>query len=192
MRTGWIGLALLSVATPAIAQQGTGAQGGVFGGSAPRFIPTAIWQRLLERPENAPDALTLPVSKAAAWAAVEAAFKEFDLPVTVTDSAAGEIATVGAKMYKRIGKKPISDFLRCGDGAAGPNADMYVVYVSALGVVKPNGKTDQTIGIRLTGQAVDLPNGRSDVVDCTSSGVFETLFTKRVAKQLTVPATSKP
>jgi hypothetical protein len=123
---------------------------------------------------------------------VEAAFREFDLPITVSDSAAGEVGTVRAKLYKRMGKKAISDFLRCGDGATGPNADMYVVYVSALSVVRPSGTGDQTIGVMLTGQAVDLPNGRSDVVDCTSSGIFETLFTKRVAKQLATQPTSKP
>ena len=181
----------LLVAIPAAAQTNpAGVAAGVFGGSAPRFIPTSLWQRMLERPEDAPDPLTLTVPRDSAWNAVESVLKGFDLPITFSDPASGQMGSVKSKLYKRMGKQAISEFLRCGEGTAGANADMYVVYVTAVAIVTDGGNGNQTIGVLLTGQAVDLPNGRSDPVDCTSSGRFENRFTKELVKRLGVLAVS--
>jgi hypothetical protein len=153
-------------------------------GSAPRFVPNDIWQRMMERPENAPDGLVVQTDLATAWAALVETFKEFDIPVTFSDKAAGEIGMVRAKLYKRMGKHPISRFLRCGEGTAGPNADMYVVFTSVLGYVRPVDAGNVMLYGLIAGQAVDLPNGRNDVVDCTSSGQFETLIVRSLTKRL--------
>ena len=177
----------LLVAIPAAAQ----GQAGVFGGRASRFIPSSLWERMLERPKDAPEPLTVTVSRDSAWTAVESVLKSFDLPITFSDPASGQMGSVKSKLYKRMGKQAISEFLRCGEGTAGANADMYVVYVTAVAIVTDGGNGNQTIGVLLTGQAVDLPNGRSDPVDCTSSGRFENRFTKELVKRFGVLAVSQ-
>ena len=57
-------------------------------------------------------------------------FKAFDIPVSYSDQTAGELGTVKAKVMRRLGKEPLSNYLRCGEGLTGPNADSYVVYLS--------------------------------------------------------------
>jgi hypothetical protein len=154
------------------------------GGWVSRFVPAEIFQRMLERPERAPDALFLKVDANAAWAAMETTLKELDVPAGFSDRSAGEMGAVKAKHYKRMGKASLSEYLRCGEGTAGPNADMYVVYVSVVGFVRtmPDGETGlQTM---IAGQAVDLPNGRNEVIECTSSGQFESKAAKLLAKKL--------
>jgi hypothetical protein len=154
------------------------------GGWVSRFVPAEIFQRMLERPERAPDALFLKVDTNAAWAAMETTLKELDVPAGFSDRSAGEMGAVKAKHYKRMGKASLSEYLRCGEGTAGPNADMYVVYVSVVGFVRtmPDGETGlQTM---IAGQAVDLPNGRNEVIECTSSGQFESKAAKLLAKKL--------
>ena len=154
------------------------------GYTSPRFVPLDVWQRMLERPEDAPEAMVVEIDQDAAWAALETTFKELEVPVTFSDKAAGEMGMVRAKLYKRMGKNPISRYLRCGEGTAGPNAEMYVVYVSVLGIVRPAGVGKHLLYGMITGHAVDLPNGRNDVVPCTSSGQFEMLVVKGLNKRL--------
>jgi hypothetical protein len=151
-----------------------------------RFVPLDVWQRMLERPENAPEALVVGLDQDAAWAALEATFKELEVPIAFSDKAAGEMGMVRAKLYKRMGKHPISRYLRCGEGTAGPNADMYVVYVSVLGFVRPTPNGQRMLYAMIAGQAVDLPNGRNEMMDCTSSGQFETLVIKALTKRLII------
>lgn len=157
---------------------------GNAGGWVSRFVPADIFQRMLERPERAPDAILLKVDATAAWTAMEATLKELDVPAGFADRSAGEMGTVKAKLYKRMGKASLSEYLRCGEGTTGPNADMYVVYVSVVGFVRtmPSGETGlQTM---IAGQAVDLPNGRNEIIGCTSSGQFELKAAKLLAKKL--------
>lgn len=149
-----------------------------------RFVPLDVLQRMQERPENAPEALVVELDQDAAWAALEATFKDLEVPVSFSDKGAGEMGMVRAKLYKRMGKQPISRYLRCGEGTAGPNADMYVVYVSVLGFVRPTASGQRMIYGMIAGQAVDLPNGRNEIMDCTSSGQFETLVIKALTKRL--------
>ena len=182
------GIGMLAILLPGVAVgQSTSAPAtsGVAGGFNSRFIPVEIWTRMLERPENAADGgFVVDASPDSVWVALTDVLKRFEVPFTYNDRAAGEMGIVKAKLYKRIGKSALSDFLRCGEGTSGPNADMYVVYVSIAAFVKA-GTGNQTSGAAfIGGEAVDLPNGRNDVVPCTSSGQFETKIANAVRKRL--------
>jgi hypothetical protein len=188
-RTGVLVAAVLTagIVTPGWAQQTNPTSiSSSFGSSAPRFVPLDVWQRMLERPEDAPEAMIVEGTADVVWGALEGVFKELDVPTGFSDKSAGELGVVRAKLYKRMGKRSLSQYLRCGEGTAGPNADMYVVYVSVLGFVKPAGAGKQAAYGMITGHAQDLPNGRNDIVPCTSSGSFETLVVKALAKRLLV------
>ncbi len=184
----WLGMTIVALLLPGVAAaQSSSAPttSGVFGGTASHFIPRDIWNRMLERPEDAGDGgflVEAPID--AVWTALSEVLKEFDVPISFSDRAAGEMGTIKAKMYKRLGRAAVSEFLRCGEGTSGPNADMYVVYVSVAAFVKP-GTGNQTAAMAMIGgEAVDLPNGRNDVVPCTSSGRFELKVATAVRKRL--------
>lgn len=193
MRTSW-GLALMATlaATNLASQQNpTGISNS--GGWVSRFVPQGVFQRMLERPERAPDALLVKVDREAAWAAMEATLKELGVPleqpapVSFADKVAGEMGVNHAKLYKRIGKSPLSEYLRCGEGTAGPNADMYVVYLTVIGFVRPAADGELALQTMITGDAVDLPNGRNEVLPCNSSGQFEMKAQRGLAKRLLLP-----
>jgi len=174
----------LALRADVVAQQPSAPPSGQYGGLSSRFIPTDIWTRMLERPEDAPSSFTVTASRDSAWVALQDAFKQLDVPLDFSDKVAGEMGTVRAKLYRRLGKAPVSDFLRCGEGISGPNADSYVVYLSVVGFVRPAQDGGTTVVALITGQAVDLPNGRNDVVPCTTTGKLEDKVAKSVIKRL--------
>lgn len=181
-----LALALL-LGAPALgtAQTNTPAVSGVAGAFNSRFIPTDLFTRMVERPEGSRDAsfrIEAPVDSV--WVAMTDVMKQLDVPVSYADRAAGEMGTVKAKSYKRLGKYALSDLLRCGEGASGPNADMYVVYVSVAAFVKAGPGKETSVAAFIGGDAVDLPNGRNDVVPCSTSGQFEGKFAALLKKRM--------
>lgn len=171
-------------ARPAYAQP---AASGVFGGFAPRFVPLEVWTRMLTRPESAPGAFVVAAPADSVWVALGEVLKRFDVPVGYADRAAGETGVIKVKLYRRMGKEPLSNYLRCGEGLTGPNADTYVMYLSAVGMIKAGADGKTTVLTLISGDAIDVPNGRNDVVPCTSSGQFEAKVAKAVRKRLGVP-----
>ena len=93
-----------------------------------------------------------------------------------------------AKVYRYLGKQRLSSYLRCGEGVTGPNADAYVVYLSFLGFLRRDADRKVTLFSLLTAQAVDLAGGRSDAVDCTSTGRLEQRVADQVRARLVLPA----
>ncbi len=157
---------------------------GSTGGFNSRFIPPEILSRMMERPSELPASVTVVAPRDSAWKALSEVLKGFDIAVSYSDPAAGEIGTIKSKIMRRLGKEPLSSYLRCGEGLTGPNADSYVVYLSLAGFVKPAADGQTTIATLLTAQAIDLPNGRNDVMDCTTTGRLESKIGKAVQIRL--------
>lgn len=166
------------------AQNPTAVPSGSTGAINSRFIPPDILTRMMERPSELPLSVVVTSTRDAAWVALTEAFKAFDIPLSYDDQAAGELGTVKAKVMRRLGKEPLSNYLRCGEGLTGPNADSYVVYLSVAGFVKPAANGQITVATLVTAHAIDLPNGRNDVMYCTTSGRLEDKIAKAVQKRL--------
>ncbi len=154
------------------------------GSFSSRFIPPEILSRMMERPSELPSSVMVAAPRDSAWKALSEVLKSLDIPTSYSDAAAGEIGTVKAKIMRRLGKEPLSSYLRCGEGLTGPNADSYVVYLSLAGFVKPAADGQTAIATLLTAQAIDLPNGRNDVMDCTTTGRLEAKIGKAVQIRL--------
>jgi len=91
---------------------------------------------------------------------------------------------VQTKTMRRLGKEALSVYLRCGEGLTGPNADSYVVYLSVAGFVKPAADNQLTVAVLVTAHAIDLPNGRNEVMYCHTTGRLEDRVGKAVQKRL--------
>ncbi len=177
---------LLGVSVAAPAQNPTAVASGSTGAISSRFIPPELLSRMMERPAELPSSVTVAGGRDAAWLALTEVFKSFDIPVSYSDQAAGEVGTIKAKMMRRLGKQPLSQYLRCGEGLVGPNADSYVVYFSIAGFVKPAPRDEVTVATLVTAHAIDLPNGRNDVMYCTTTGRLEEKIAKAVQLRLLV------
>ena len=172
-----------------------GGRGGLLGQNPPsvptstgafssRFIPPEILSRMMERPNELPASVLVAAPRDSAWVALSAAFKKLDIPLSYTDSVAGQLGVVKAKFMRRLGKEPLSTYLRCGEGLTGPNADSYVVYLSVAGFVKPAPDGQIAVATLVTAHAIDLPNGRNDVMYCTTTGQLEAKIAKAVQIRL--------
>lgn len=185
-KTGHLVFALaLAVAVPAAGQSVNPTSIGNSSGWASRFLPGDIWVRMMTRPDGTgAEGFTVAAPPDSVWAALTDVMKQLDVPISFTDRAAGEMGTLKTKAYKRFAKSAISEYLRCGEGMNGPNADTYMVYLSAAAMMKAG--TDGTVRVLpvILGDAVDLPNGRNDVIPCTTSGRFEDRLEKAVRKRL--------
>ncbi|MBL8987539.1 MAG: hypothetical protein JNJ80_14805, partial [Gemmatimonadetes bacterium] len=55
-----------------------------------------------------------------------------------------------------------------------------------VGMIKAGSDGTTTVLTLISGDAVDVPNGRNEVVPCTTSGQFEEKVAKAVRKRLGV------
>lgn len=166
------------------AQNPTSIPTGSTGAISSRFIPAEILSRMMERPSELPSSILIAAPRDSAWVALAEAFKALDVPVSYSDQTAGELGAVKAKTMRRLGREPLSNYLRCGEGLTGPNADSYVVYFSVAGFVKPAANGQTAVATLVTAHAIDLPNGRSEIMFCTTTGRLEEKVAKAVQKRL--------
>jgi hypothetical protein len=178
-------LVLIASAAPLTAQTPTSMASGSSGHISSRFLPADLIARLAERPEDMVDSVSFAAPIDSVWGALKATIKNYGLPLAFEERSSWELGNQNAKIYNRLGSKPVSTYLRCGDGPTGPRADTYVVYITFLSVLRPNQGAGVALYTAITGQAVDLAGGRNDPVNCATTGRFELEVGKQVAKALT-------
>jgi hypothetical protein len=154
------------------------------GGFTSRFIPFEILSRMMERPEGAADSVSFAAPMDSAWAGLKRVLDKLEVPIGFEDVASRQMGHAGAKIYRRLGKQPLSMYLRCGEGIAGPNADTYMVYFTHISVLGPAGIDRVALYSLVGGQAVDVAGGRNDPVSCTSTGRLEQEIAKQLGTQL--------
>lgn len=145
-----------------------------------RFIPAEVWARMRERLEDPKTSVVVDAPVDTVWTALRAALDGLEVPVGFAERSTWEMGSQRVKLYRMLGKQRLSSYVRCGEGITGPNADSYVVYLSFLSFLRPEADGKVILFSLLAAQAIDLPNGRNDVVDCTSTGRLE----QRVAEQV--------
>ena len=184
-----VSVALLTiVGSEAIGQNPAPASSSSYGHINTRFIPIDVLNRMKERPEGASDSTNVPGTPDTVWSALKRSIAKMDLPVSFEDRSAWQIGNAGGKIYRRLGKNPISTYLRCGEGVTGPNADSYMVHFSFLSVLSPaKDGTSAALYVLLTGTAIDVAGGRNDPVNCTSTGRLEAQLGKEVMKLAVLP-----
>lgn len=107
----------------------------------------------------------------AAFAAVEAAYKELGIEVKFRDSATGQLGNKRFSRVRDLGGVRLSKYIGCGFAETGPVADSYRVTMSLVSQVTPLGSISR-IDTQLTGYAEDSgsSNGR---LSCTTLGALE-------------------
>ncbi len=119
-------------------------------------------------------------SPAATYRAVERLFDELKVTADVRDSTQGVIGASNVSSMRRFANTRISEFLNCGRGMTGLNADSWRVYITVYAFVTPKDSTHSTLRIAMVGGARDIAGSSTDPVPCGTTGKFEELVRSRV------------
>lgn len=103
---------------------------------------------------------------------LKAFFADVKLAMKEDEPANHQLGVKRLRVSRRIGTKPVSAFLSCGEGITGANADLWHVFLNLGAQVSPAPKGSR-LQILLSADAVDVPGGRSERVPCATTGRLE-------------------
>lgn len=132
-------------------------------------------------------AVTIAAPRGVIFHALSQVLTELKVPVDTRDSTGGIIGVMSVPRMRTFGTGRISQFLNCGSGITGLNADNWRVYVTALVFVEAADATTTTMRLAVIGGAQDVAGSSTEPVACGSTGVFESLVVERVKARLASP-----
>ena len=105
------------------------------------------------------------------WTRLPAAFEALELEVNMGDRRARVLGVQNARLRSIAGSRP-SEYLECGVGVAGANADRYQVFLTLLAQVQPGENGASTVSIQVDATARDIASSGNPVI-CGSNGRLE-------------------
>jgi hypothetical protein len=118
------------------------------------------------------DTLWTPLDRV--WKVLPAVYATLEIPIERFDSDANEIGNSSLKLYRRLGKFPLTRYIDCGTTQIGPNADSYEVLLTVLTKVQKSKSDTSNTTVATTVEAMARPiQFRGDYVRCSSKGALE-------------------
>lgn len=111
------------------------------------------------------------------WKTLLATYNELKLPITKLDAARRTVSSTDARAPRRIGGKPLHNYLDCGNGISGPRVDSYDVAYTLVSVVAAAGDST-AVRSSLVAKARTRTGTSGPPVDCATTGRLE----KRLAE----------
>jgi hypothetical protein len=103
---------------------------------------------------------------------LRASLADVKLEMKEDDPISRQLGVRRLRVSRRIGRKPVSAFLSCGEGITGANVDLWHVCLNLGARVSPAPKGAR-LQLILSADAVDVPGGRSERVPCATTGRLE-------------------
>lgn len=119
-------------------------------------------------------------SRAVTFHAAAQAMLELNIKPATRDSLRGTVGIANLAHRGTFARRPIREFLDCGMGIMGANADNWRVYITAYAFVERADSASTTLRVAIIGGARDTGGVSTDAVACASTGRFETMFAERV------------
>lgn len=117
------------------------------------------------------------------WKVLPAVYATIEVPIERFDAEASTIGNSALKLYRRLGKIPLTRYLDCGTTQIGPNVDSYEVMLTVLTKLQRSRTDSSTTTVATTVEGMAKPiQFRGEYVRCTSRGTLEA----RVAEVLKV------
>jgi hypothetical protein len=118
------------------------------------------------------DTLWTPIDRV--WKVLPSVYATLEIPIERYDSEANEIGNSALKLYRRLGKIPLTRYIDCGTTQIGPNADSYEVTLTVLTKLQKPKSDTSTTTVATTVEAMARPiQFRGDFVRCSSKGALE-------------------
>lgn len=119
------------------------------------------------------------------WKALPGVFAVLEIPIEQFNSEGGTIGNSGLKLYRRLGKIPLTRYIDCGTTQIGPNADSYEVLLTVLTKVQRSKADSNNTTVATTVEALARPiQFRGDYMRCSSKGALEARFAEVLKVQL--------
>jgi hypothetical protein len=129
------------------------------------------------------DTLLTPLD--AVWKALPSVYATLEIPIEQFNAENNTIGNSALKVYRRLGKFPLTRYLDCGQTQIGPNADSYEVMLSVLTSIRKARSDSTNTVVATTVSALARPiQFRGDYVQCSSKGALETRFFEVLKVQL--------
>ena len=117
---------------------------------------------------------TLWIALDRVWKVLPGVYATLEIPIEQFNSEAGTIGNSGLKLYRRLGKLPLTRYIDCGTTQIGPNADSYEVMLTVLTKLQRSRADSGITTVATTVEAMARPiQFRGDYVRCSSKGTLE-------------------
>jgi len=117
-----------------------------------------------------------------AWTALQAAYEDLGIKVTVRDPMARQLGSEGLRLVRLAGRRA-SYYVDCGSDLSGPIADNARVLVTVLTALQTRSGGTTDVGTRVTAEA-RYRGSLEGVRDCTSTGKLEALIVQHLEGHL--------
>jgi|SRR5687768_3789200 len=108
------------------------------------------------------------------WRELPAVFAVLEIPIEKFDASTNVIGHSAFKVYRRLGKFPLTRYLDCGSTQIGPNAESYEVMLTVLTRIERVRSDTSLTAVGTTVEAVAKPvQFRGDYSRCSSKGTLE-------------------
>ena len=115
------------------------------------------------------DTVWTPIDRV--WKAMPAVFAVLEVPIERFDAESNTIGNSSLKLYRRLGKTPLTRYLDCGTTQIGPNADSYEVLLTVLTrLSRPRADTANTTVVTIVEAMARPIQFRGDYIRCSSKG----------------------
>jgi hypothetical protein len=126
----------------------------------------------------------VPFPAAAVYRALLVVYQAFKIPIEVNDSAALQAGSPAFHRQATFAGRQISTWLSCGDGATGPNADSYRVYLHISSTIEPKSPERSVLRTAFLAGAVSHSGSASQAMPCESTGRLEVRIHQEVLKKV--------
>jgi hypothetical protein len=121
----------------------------------------------------------------AVWKALPSVYATLEIPIEQFNAETNTIGNSALKLYRRLGKFPLTRYLDCGQTQIGPNADSYEVMLSVLTTIRKARADSANTVVSTTVSGMARPiQFRGDYVQCSSKGALENRFLEVLKVQL--------
>ena len=119
------------------------------------------------------------------WKVLPGVYAILEIPIEQFNSEAGTIGNSGLKLYRRLGKIPLTRYIDCGTTQIGPNADSYEVLLTVLTKIQRSRADSSNTTVATTVEAVARPiQFRGEYSRCSSKGALEARLAEVLKVQL--------
>ncbi len=122
-------------------------------------------------------------SVSAVFAALEAAFADSQIPLTLRDPAKGNLGNEGYKFRRKLADMPSRRLFDCGGSSGMPNAETYTIKMSVLSNISDAGGGAAKLTTVVQASA-ENPNYPGSGVACSSTGMLEDRLAAAVRNRL--------
>lgn len=141
---------------------------------------TAFGPELWVRMDTVTNWILVPGSSQESFRKTHHAYTTLKIKTDLVDSLTGRVGATGFKQTGSFAGRRMSQWIRCGEGLTGPNADTWRISMAVLSAVERVSNDTSRIRTLVVATARNLAEGSSTPMACASTGELEASIHQKV------------